>query len=146
MQIGKVGMYQVVVARSNGYRDGDLIVFAPVRAILPEDLRGEYTNADTGKSYLVGADHDRVGQVKLRGVLSEGVTLPPEYVTAKLGVRSLDELTPGEDLAPRLGITQVRAARADEHGRAGARHGVRRPAPHPRRRAVRDLSRRLHRG
>lgn len=106
MQLGKVGMHQLVVARSNGYRDGDLVVFAPARAVLPPDLRGHYTNSDTGRSYLLGKDHDRVGQVTLRGALSEGVTLPPEYVCAKLGVDSLDALPVGEDLAARLGITK----------------------------------------
>lgn len=106
MQLGKVGMHQLVVARTNGYHDGDLIVFAPARALLPEDLRGHYCNSDTGKSYLVGKDHDRVGQVKLRGSLSEGVTLPAEYVLAKLGVASLEALPVGEDLAPALGITR----------------------------------------
>jgi len=106
MQLGKVGMHQLVVARSNGYADGDRIVFAPARAVLPEDLRGHYTNSDTGKSYLRGKDYDRVGQVRLRGALSEGVTLPPEYVCAKLGVASLDDLPLGDDLAAALGITK----------------------------------------
>ncbi len=69
MQLGKVGMHQLVVARSNGYRDGDLVVFAPARAVLPPDLRGHYTNSDTGRSSLLGKDHDRVGQVTPPGAL-----------------------------------------------------------------------------
>lgn len=58
-----------------GYQTGDMIVFAPSRAVLPPDLRPDYVNAETDVSYLVGAEHDRVSGIRLRGELSEGITI-----------------------------------------------------------------------
>lgn len=106
MDLCKVGMFQLVVAKTNGYKTGDVIVFAPDRAVLPEDLRGNYVNSDTGLSYLSGNQHDRVSSIRLRGELSEGVTIRIEYVLEKLGLQSVDEFELGADIAPALGITK----------------------------------------
>lgn len=106
MDLCKVGMFQLVVAKSNGYQTGDVIVFAPSRAVLPPDLRPHYTNSETGVSYLVGADHDRVSGIRLRGELSEGITINLDYVLAKLGLQSSQELELGADIAGALGITK----------------------------------------
>lgn len=106
MDLCKVGMFQLVVAKSNGYQTGDVIVFAPARAVLPPDLRPHYTNSETGVSYLVGAEHDRVSGIRLRGELSEGITISLDYVLPKLGLESAQQLELGADLAPALGITK----------------------------------------
>ncbi|MFN8612696.1 MAG: RNA ligase (ATP) [Vulcanimicrobiota bacterium] len=106
MDLCKVGMFQLVVAKSNGYRSGDVVVFAPARAVLPPDLRPHYVNSETGVSYLVGPEHDRVSGIRLRGELSEGITISPDYVLARLGLESVDQLVLGEDLAPALGISK----------------------------------------
>lgn len=103
--IAKVGMYALVVGKDNGYKDGDIVIFAPKRSVLPDDLKGNYTNSETGQSYLVGHNHSRVSSVRLRGELSEGVTVPIPYVLEKLGIGSIPELTIGEDLSEHLGIT-----------------------------------------
>ena len=101
--IGKVDKFQVVVGKSNNYVDGQLVVFAPERAVLPEDLKGQYVNTQTGISYLSGPNSDRVKGVRLRGELSEGVTIGLDWVKAKLGT---DVIPEGVDLAPLLGITK----------------------------------------
>ena len=106
--LGRVGHFQVVVAQSNGYSDGNVVVFAPERAVLPEDLRGHYVNSETGVSYLAGADHDRVKRVRLRGEYSEGVTIDLDWVTQKLGV-PLAEVPLNTDLSEALGIVKYEA-------------------------------------
>ena len=106
MDLCKVGMFQLVVAKSNGYKTGDVIVFAPARAVLPPDLRPHYANSETGASYLVGPEHDRVSGIRLRGELSEGITIRPDYVLAKLGLDSLAQLEVGADIAAQLGISK----------------------------------------
>lgn len=110
MVLGKLGEYQVVVAKSNGYKDGDIVVFAPERSILPEYLRGHYVNSETGISYLGGHNNDRVKSVRLRGQLSEGVTIPIDTVLDKLGTTF--EL--GVDLSTALGITKYEPPIPDE--------------------------------
>lgn len=96
----KVGPFQLVVQKGN-FKDGDLIVVAPERALLPPQFAGLYTNADTGVSYLHGPDANRVVSMRLRGERSQGVILPPD-VLESLG---LSDLPVGEDLSERLGIT-----------------------------------------
>lgn len=95
LELCKVGTFQLVV-RKGEYRDGDPIVIAPERAVLPASLAGLYVNADTGASYLHGAEKNRVGSVRLRGELSQGVILP---------MGGLEDAPFGEDLSGRLGIT-----------------------------------------
>jgi RNA ligase (TIGR02306 family) len=63
------------------YKVGDLVVYIPSDAILPEWLLREmgFWNAETGKGTLAGANGDRVKPLKLRGVFSEGVLYPVEW-------------------------------------------------------------------
>lgn len=95
LELCKVGSFQLVV-RKGEYKDGDPIVIAPERALLPPHFAKLYTNADTGVSYLHGAQKNRVGSVRLRGELSQGVILPGE---------GLEDAPFGVDLAEQLGIT-----------------------------------------
>ena len=95
LELCKVGTFQLGV-RKGEYQDGDPIVIAPERAVLPPHLAGLYVNVDTGASYLHGAEKNRVGSVRLRGELSQGVILP---------IDGLEDAPFGEDLAPLLGIT-----------------------------------------
>ena len=95
LELCKVGTFQLVV-RKGEYQDGDPIVIAPEKAVLPPHLAGLYVNADTGASYLHGAEKNRVGSVRLRGEVSQGVILPMD---------GLEDAPFGEDLSERLGIT-----------------------------------------
>ena len=112
--IGKIGKFQVVVGKENGYQEGDVVVFAPERSILPEEIRGDYTNTTTGASYLQGENHDRVGSIRLRGELSEGVTLNSDWVRNKLAQariatkfeEDIIQIPLGNDLSRFLGITK----------------------------------------
>jgi RNA ligase (TIGR02306 family) len=95
LELCKVASFQLVVRRGE-YADGDPIVIAPERAVLPPELAGRYVNAETGQSYLHGPEKNRVGAVRLRGERSQGVVL---------SLPKVDALPFGEDLAARLGIT-----------------------------------------
>jgi len=59
------------------YRAGDLVVYIPNAAVLPEWLLREmdFWNAETGKGTLAGSNGDRVKPLKLRGIFSEGLIL-----------------------------------------------------------------------
>lgn len=102
--IGRVGSFQVVVAKSNGYQSGDIVFFAPERAVLPPDLCPHYVNSETGVSYLGGPEHNRVQRVRLRGEYSEGVTIDPQWALQKLGVSRIEEVPLDTDLSEVLGI------------------------------------------
>jgi RNA ligase (TIGR02306 family) len=106
LALAKVGPFQLVVATANGYRSGDIVVFAPERSVLPDEIKGQYVNSETGLSYLSGLEANRVKRVRLRGEFSEGVTLDPAWVMQRLGVSSMAALPLDEDLSAALGITR----------------------------------------
>lgn len=95
LELVKVGTFQLIVRRGE-LQEGQAVIVAPERALLPPAYATLYVNAETGASYLHGPEHNRVGSVRLRGELSQGVILPPA---------GLEDLPFGEDLAARLGIT-----------------------------------------
>ena len=104
LMLGKVGSFQVVVGKSNEYQNDDIVIFAPEKSILPNEIKGNYCNTDTGLSYLSGPDHNRVKRVRLRGEYSEGVTLSREWVVSKLGLNSINDIPLNEDLSEKLDI------------------------------------------
>ncbi|BAZ44769.1 hypothetical protein NIES4102_17860 [Chondrocystis sp. NIES-4102] len=69
LELVKLGNYQCV-AEKGLYSNGDIVVFAPEKSVLPENL------AEPFKAYLIGKEKNRVGTVRLRGELSMGVILP----------------------------------------------------------------------
>lgn len=107
MLIGKVGPFQVCVAKSNEYVDGTIVVFAPERAELPDSLKINYTNSETGLSYLIGPKSNRVKAIRLRGELSEGVTIPVEWVLENFPqFKTVDDIPLDVDLSSLFGITK----------------------------------------
>ena len=113
--VARVGLFPLVVGKSNNFEDGQIVIFAPKRSLLPEWLRSHYNNEETGESYLKNGT--TVRSVTLRGQLSEGCTISPDIVNEKLIEneetkefpqfigKTLEDLI-GEDISPLLGITE----------------------------------------
>jgi RNA ligase (TIGR02306 family) len=78
------------------YQVGDLVVYIPSAAVLPEWLlkKMNFWNAETGKGILAGTNGDRVKPLKLRGIFSEGVLYP-------VSAHAFDPLLGWPDMAPR---------------------------------------------
>jgi RNA ligase (TIGR02306 family) len=91
LELLKIGAFQAVVQKG-AYRDGDAVVFAPEKAVLPDALAEDY------RKYLKGTQQDRVGTIRLRGELSMGVIIPLASVDPD------DELPYNDDIAEKLGI------------------------------------------
>lgn len=92
LDIGIISGYQVVT-RKGVYKDGDVVVFVPEKSILPDAIIEEYFD----RAHLKGADKNRVGNIRLRGEVSTGVTLPEAVAP---------DAPPGEDISELLGITK----------------------------------------
>lgn len=75
LELAKVGDYLSIV-RKDEFQTGDLAVYIPEQAILPEWLIERL--GLVGK--LAGKNKDRVKAVKLRGILSQGLVLPLKEV------------------------------------------------------------------
>jgi RNA ligase (TIGR02306 family) len=59
---------------SHRYKEGDLVVYVPEGAVVPENLlRKGFWNEKTDKGMLAGSKGDRVKAIKIRGVLSQGI-------------------------------------------------------------------------
>lgn len=96
------------------YAVGDLVVYIPSSAVLPEWLLREmdFWNAELGKGTLSGTLGDRVKPMRLRGVFSDGVLYPaqdgwdlPKPVMVLRETR-MHWFEVGEDASEHLGITK----------------------------------------
>lgn len=74
IELAVIGDYRSVI-RKGQYQLGDLAVYIPEQAILPDELIKEL--GLEGK--LAGSGHNRVKAVKLRGMLSQGILYPIVY-------------------------------------------------------------------
>lgn len=76
IEIARVGDYQSIVKKGQ-FADGDLAVYIPEQAVLPEWLLKELGFWDDfkGKGMLSGAAGNRVRAIKLRGIVSQGLLL-----------------------------------------------------------------------
>lgn len=78
----KIGGYTCISNKledgSDRYNVGDLVVYIPENAVLPEWLlkRMDFWDFEKNKGILAGKDGNRVKPLKLRGIFSEGVLYP----------------------------------------------------------------------
>ncbi len=91
LELLKIGTFQAVVEKEV-YQDGDTVIFAPEKSILPDQLAEDY------RKYLRGAEKNRVGTIRLRGQLSMGVIIPLQRVDPR------NNLPLDEDISEQLGI------------------------------------------
>lgn len=112
LDIVKIGGYNCISGKledgSSRYKTGDLVVYIPEGAILPEwiidrlGLRG----------MLAGKDKNRVKAVKLRGVVSQGILYPAynENNSGKWFIQTIEKnrflVKEGDDVADDLEITK----------------------------------------
>lgn len=71
LELAVVGDYRSIV-RKGQFKTGDLGVYIPESAIVPENVLFQLGLIDK----LAGKDKNRVKAVKLRGILSQGIVLP----------------------------------------------------------------------
>lgn len=107
IELAVIGDYRSVI-RKGQYAVGDLVVYIPEQAILPEYLITEL--GLEGK--LAGSDHNRVKAVKLRGQLSQGILYPIDYdsrsvsYTLKCSDGNYTFVKEGDNVADDLGIVK----------------------------------------
>lgn len=101
IELAVVGGYLSVVPKGQ-FQTGDLAVYIPEQAILPESLLKKLGFWDelTNKGTLSGSAGNRVKALRLRGVLSQGVLVQIEPNSA----------TEGDDRSEILGITKYEQA------------------------------------
>jgi len=116
IEIARIGDYQSV-ARKGQVQDGDLAVYIPEQAVVPEWLlrkMGMYDD-ERKKGGLAGSAGNRVKAIRLRGVVSQGLILPTlpdpdgplRYVDRIVDGESDCKLfAEGDDAAKFLGITK----------------------------------------
>jgi len=111
----QIGGYTCISAKledgSHRYSEGDLVVYVPEAAIVPEYLlKPGFWNDEKGKGILAGSNGDRVKAMRLRGIFSQGILFAPEIDGEGPMLRNeADELLlvkAGDDVAEFLGITK----------------------------------------
>lgn len=119
LSIVKFGDYNCISGKledgSHRYKVGDLAVYVPEAALVPEWLlRMGFWDETKNHGMLAGSGHNRVKAVKLRGIISQGIMYPVTVGVANmfpLGNPDDDttEWLPveeGQDLATELGIVK----------------------------------------
>lgn len=100
LELAVVGDYRSIV-RKGQFKTGDLGVYIPEAAVLPEWLIEKL--GLVGK--LAGKDKNRVKAIKLRGILSQGLICPIDVLDEKNPNRTWN-ITEHMDLTSWLGITK----------------------------------------
>lgn len=117
----RIGGYVCISAKledgSHRYKQGDLVVYVPEGAVVPEYLlKPGFWDEKNNKGILAGKNGDRVKAKKLRGVFSQGILFPVEtnypdglpygrgYLTNDKGEEHF--VNAGTDVAAFLGITK----------------------------------------
>ncbi|QES52783.1 RNA ligase (ATP) [Streptomyces venezuelae] len=98
LELAQVGLYRAVVAKGR-YRTGDIALYIPEQAVLPEALIEEL--GLTGR--LAGSAANRVKAVRLRGELSQGLVCLPAALKGTDLKAAAEE---GTDFAGQFGITK----------------------------------------
>lgn len=77
LELAVVGDYRSIV-RKGEFKTGDLGVYIPTNAVVPIWLlkRLGLWDEDRAKGKLAGKDGNRVKEIRLRGILSEGLVYP----------------------------------------------------------------------
>lgn len=78
LEIAKVDGYDCVTMKGR-YSDGDVAIYVPENAIVPDDVLkiAGYWNKEKNEGLLSGSKKNRVKPITLRGVLSEGILIDP---------------------------------------------------------------------
>jgi RNA ligase (TIGR02306 family) len=101
IELAQVGGYRSIV-RKGQYKTGDVALFIPPQAIVPDNLLKELGlfDEEKGKGRLKG-EGNRLGPARFRGVLSEGLVYCPEFpletgvdYSAKLGITKYEPIIP----------------------------------------------------
>jgi RNA ligase (TIGR02306 family) len=95
------GEYQFV-SQKGIYQTGDVAIVIPEKAVLPPVIQEPF------KNYLKGPEKNRVGGIRLRGEISQGILLNRVEAEKILG-KSLDEFEFDADISDLLGITKYEA-------------------------------------
>lgn len=79
IELAIVGDYRSIV-RKGDFKTGDLGVYIPTGSVVPEWLLKKLGlwDDEKGKGRLAGKDGNRVKEIRLRGILSEGLIYPVE--------------------------------------------------------------------
>lgn len=118
IEIARVGDYQSIVRRDQ-FKDGDLAIYIPEQAVVPEWILREINMYDDAKQKggLAGSLGNRVKAIKLRGVVSQGLMYPllqdgDRWFVKTDGQSFADEeqVELGQDAAEFLGIIKYEPA------------------------------------
>jgi len=91
-----------VIATKNKYKVGDLILYAPIDSILPQELEDKLFPVES----KVKLHSHRVRQIKIRGAVSQGMLIDLGDIIEFLDLDKAKNLSEGDDLSLDLNITK----------------------------------------
>lgn len=107
IEVATVDGWKVVVAKDEGHKVGDYVVYCEIDSFLPVEPEFEFLRKSSYRKTNDGDEGFRLRTIKLRGQVSQGLIIPlkdAETIAARRGVIYAWE--PGQDITEDLGITK----------------------------------------
>lgn len=111
-----VGGWTLVTAITNGFKEGDLVVYCEIDSFIPTAIAPFLTKAGHYPKTVDGVEGERLRTMRLRGVLSQGLLLPVSvldfdsfYRTEIRVLQATPDCVPNVDVSAVLGITKYEA-------------------------------------
>lgn len=96
-----VGGWQLVTAKDNGFKEGDLVVYLEIDSWVPTEIADFLSRGQEPREFN-GVKGERLKTIKLRGQVSQGLILPGDVVLSRVNHRTV--FTEGDDVTELLGI------------------------------------------
>lgn len=107
IEVATVRGWKVVIAKKDGYKVGDLVVFTEVDAWIPHELAPFLSKGQDPREFN-GIKGERLRTIKLRGQISQGLILPVSVIPKPLFDMPII-LIEGEEVTDVLGIQKWEA-------------------------------------
>lgn len=99
-----IGGWQLVTAKDNGFKEGDLVVYLEVDSWVPHELAPFLSKGKEPREFN-GVKGERLRTIKLRGQISQGLILPLDVLSIKTDSGDyLGSWEDGYDVTELLGI------------------------------------------
>jgi RNA ligase (TIGR02306 family) len=101
IEIAMVDGWQVVIAKKDGFKANDNVIYFEIDSLLPIKEEFEFLRKGCYKKMADGVEGFRLRTIKLRGYYSQGLVMP---ITILNGVKSEWEI--GEDVTDLIGVVK----------------------------------------
>lgn len=103
LDIAVIDGWQLVTAKDNGFKTGDVVVYFEIDSWIPTEIAPFLSKGKEPREYN-GVKGERLRSIKLRGELSQGLILPLEVAFKLMNAQEALQIKTGDDVTLLLNI------------------------------------------